>query len=162
MDKFQKLRGVRELLDEIPQYFCGSLEKSREYLAFADLQPENYVLYEKSQPFDEKHLQVIFGTYGKFHALTFAYTAHNSGKYQQITATAVDATTAFLESISQEIMEAFQRALEYIKETHQPGADKVQRFVEDLDSSGLKGCVYEGPYSAWIHGDCWSNNMPGS
>ncbi|XP_048517825.1 uncharacterized protein LOC125502726 [Dendroctonus ponderosae] len=159
LDRFQRLRGVEDPFDKIPKFFCGSLEESREYLAFTDLLAENYALFEKSQPLDEKHLQAIFATYGKFHALTFAYKASNPEKYQEITAPAIDILSTFLESVSKEIEGTFQTALEYIKETNQQGADKAQMFLDDFGPSRLRGCKYEGQYSAWIHGDCWSNNM---
>ncbi|ERL87604.1 uncharacterized protein LOC109534049 [Dendroctonus ponderosae] len=159
LDRFQRLRGVEQPFDKIPKFFCGSLEESREYLAFPDLQAENYTLFEKSQPLDEKHLQAIFATYGKFHALTFAYKASNPEKYRELTAPAFDIYGTLLESRTKDMKGTFQTVLDYIKDTDQQGADKVQMFLDDFETSRSRGCKYEGQYSAWNHGDCWSNNL---
>ncbi|XP_048526669.1 uncharacterized protein LOC125505871 [Dendroctonus ponderosae] len=161
LDRFQKERGVKDPFGNIPKYFCGSLDKHHEHLAFVNLKAENYVLFDKSQFMDEKHLKVLFDIYGKFHALSFAFKAQNFEKYNELIKPVQNIFAVFstTESLNKRMQENFKSALDYINENSKHNVGKIQPLVDDFDNYKSRGFNYTGKYAAWTHGDCWSNNL---
>lgn len=161
LDQFQKSQGVQEPFDKIPKFFCGSLEEGQEYLALVDLKALDYVLVDKSQFIDEKHLKLIFATYGKYHALTFAYKASNPEKYQTLIKPIQDVFGMFKEheEVTRGMIERINLCYDHIKATHPETAAKIQLLIDDFPQAVNKGFDYDGKFSTLVHGDCWSNNI---
>lgn len=125
-----------------------------------DLKPSGYVMFDKTKYLDEEHLEAIFKTYGRFHALSFVLKNQNFERFKTVTKDFIDLSQLIGQIAAKQMVTALSAAVNAL-DTEE---DKV--VFEELKDFGQKSvelflsvCVYKGQHSCLIHGDCWSNNM---
>ncbi|XP_066151968.1 uncharacterized protein [Euwallacea fornicatus] len=162
LHEFQRERDVKQPFDKIPRFFCGTVEPENEYLVFENLKLQNFEMWDKTKFLDEKHLNAVFKTYGKYHALTFAFKDQNREKYEEITKEIQDIFKNMFkyEEMRKSMLELLKIAQSGIKEIDEKKAERLQPWIDDFGKKFFnKGALYTGDYSALTHGDCWSNNI---
>lgn len=160
LDNLQSDANVYKPFDNVPKYFCGGMEPKNMFLAMKDLRPLGYTMFDKQKYLDQKHLNMIFQIYGKYHALSYVLRIKNLEKYKEISqdlTNVIKPMKHLMENIMGPAVAAAIRGFD-------PESDKIIcDELKDLPDKALDMFIestdYAGEFRCIAHGDCWSNNM---
>lgn len=154
--------SMEEPFVEIAKFYYGTTEEWYEALVLENLKTRGYIMRNKSDLLDEEHASLIFKTYGKFHALSFALKDLNGEEYHELVKEIKDFIQIsfsskqykfFLNGIGQEAFGALET------EEYSDVFEYCAKYRENIMDEFLKKGIYKGDYGVINHGDCWSNNM---
>ncbi|XP_076274070.1 uncharacterized protein LOC143204995 [Rhynchophorus ferrugineus] len=164
LDAFQRELGVSEPFVNIPQFYLGSVEPHKQFIAMEDLKIQGYQIHEKSSCLDRKHLEYIFKTYGQLHALNFAFKTLRPEEFRNI---ADEAYHGFIElrdvmvppvkDCLEACMKEFSR--EQVGTENENILERCRWVYDNMAECYDRSTQYKGRYSCITHGDCWSNNL---
>nr|AEE62446.1 unknown [Dendroctonus ponderosae] len=146
--------------DNTPQCLLAEYNGEKTFIAMEDLKPQGYQLYDKKKYFDAEHFELIFRTYGKFHASSFALRKRQFEDYQKIQAKFKDVFGIFMEvEYSVQMFKSALSAAVDGLDPESPTYTLVKDIPENCKQIVLKSFEYSGKHRCSTHGDCWSNNM---
>lgn len=159
---FQKERLVKQPFASVPKCYEAYVSANSEGLVLENLKSKGFRLWNRLVPMDESHINLVLQQYGKFHAISFAMKDQNPQKYQQLTKNYGDCFKEFLkrtESVAN-YRARFTILSELLKkEGRLDAADRVKKFIGDIENFMMNCADAEDPHSVILHGDCWCNNM---
>lgn len=162
INNFQWERVVKQPFVGIPKCYETYLGAESEGLILENLKTKGFKLWSRFIPMDESHIKFAVKEYGKLHAISFAMKDQNPEKFKQLTKNYHDTFKKFLECVNAfEPYRARFRILSEVlkKQRRQELADKVHKFIDELEPF-LKNCADpDDLHSVILHGDCWCNNM---
>lgn len=162
LSKFQKSHKITKPFDSIGKCYTWSLEKNHEYIVMQNLKNQGYGLFPKTYSFTYEDSKLIFQTYARYHAISFAMRQQCPEKLQEV----FDSTHNVYEEICS--TENFASVLTtvvkdnlQILETANDEEITKQFLPYAENSMDLFRSVlnYKGKYPVLTHGDCWSNNL---
>ncbi|CAH1975011.1 unnamed protein product [Acanthoscelides obtectus] len=116
-----------------------------------NLKLSGFKTHEKRIPLDKAHYELIFETYGRLHALSFAFRHFNPEEYAA-------AKDVFKNGIE---LSAFMTSAGFAEETSKwiGNSPELNNLIGDLLENLRESYFYNGHYELLVHGDCWSNNI---
>ncbi|RZC41667.1 EcKinase domain containing protein, partial [Asbolus verrucosus] len=164
--KFERHHGICEDVEYVPKCLKVSIEEHSEMLALENLKVSGFEVFDKTCFLDHDHISLIFLTYGRFHASSFALRDQQPEEYEKL----VGRFSNVYEKLINDETDFYKKLLrthvtrvmidclipgeddEIINKFHKYENDGICRIFEEVvtDSSD---------YPAILHGDCWSNNM---
>lgn len=162
LKKFEESKGVTKLLKDItPKFYCGSFTEGQKYLALEDLIKSGFVLHDKSKFMPENTLKTVFETYGKYHAISWAFKHYQPEKYNQFFEGYVDVFPLMfvLSGFVAALKNAWKVCTQIFNSTDPVKGQKLKLIVDNLEDFCSKSVNYKGKFSTLLHGDCWSNNI---
>lgn len=162
---FQKLEEeykIKVRFDRVPKCFMSCTEEAQELLVLENLKSLGYDVFDKKKVFTREHVNLIFKTYGHYHALSFALKKKYPEKFMEISSNCEDVFNQF--STRPHFKQSIQEAIGKIAELFVPGKedkyiDSFKKYVEGGADIFLESVNYRGDNTVIFHGDCWSNNM---
>lgn len=146
--------------DNTPKCLLAEYNAKKTFIAMEDLKPQGYQLYDKKKYFDAEHFELIFRTYGKFHAGSFALRRRQFENYQKIQAQFKDVFGVFFEvDHSVQLFRSAISAAVNSLDPQSPTCALLKNVPENCKQIVLKSFEYSGKHRCSTHGDCWSNNM---
>nr|CAH7750149.1 unnamed protein product [Callosobruchus chinensis] len=126
-------------------------DEKRTMLVLNNLKLAGFKTHEKRVPLDKAHYELVFETYGRFHALSFALRHFNPEKF-------AEAKSIFKNGIE---ISAFLTSGGFKEETSKwlGPSPQLKDLVGDIFENLRDGYFYEGEHEMLVHGDCWSNNI---
>lgn len=165
LKQFEQDHKITESGVQVPEYITSSDKPGEELVALKDLNDEGYVLKDKHEVLDERHLNLIFKNYGRFHATSFCLKKKKPEQFQQLIQPFQNmweknlSSNVFVESYRQ-LVETTARVLNPVTYSHIH--EKLKPYYESSESLKqifLDSVKYKNEYGCLLHGDCWSNNM---
>jgi hypothetical protein len=163
LKKFEKERGVSSTVKFAPKCLKVSLQEQEEMLALENLRVSGFEIFDKTKILDEDHVELIFKTYGHFHAYSFALRDQEPEKYEKLANGCYNLYAEFMKkSFFADHLVAINKLVE---SSFIPGEDdEVMKKYEKYRGRNIANIFHdvatENPkHSAILHGDCWSNNM---
>ncbi|XP_015836997.2 uncharacterized protein LOC107397414 [Tribolium castaneum] len=158
---FRKFAGTTP--DFVPECYKTVVDENREMLALENLKEKGFECFDKTVELDEKHVELIFKTYGRFHALSFALRDQEPEKYEKLAKGLFNVYGEFLgkKFFPEHLVEMGK----VVGKAFVPGEDDdvidaYRKYSGDNIVDFFASCIASEPeYSALLHGDCWSNNM---
>lgn len=159
LKNFQIEKSIKEPFTQIAKYYYGTIEEYREALVLQNLKTEGYNIRNVKELLDEEHYNMIFETYGKFHALSMAFKDQYFEEYKKLTDIKdsmliimnSDSCKALVDGIMKEVFNNFDTDSELYK--------KCLKYINNSNEELNKVAIYNGKNSVITHGDCWSNNI---
>lgn len=164
LDRFQREQAVKNPFNNIPKYLSGNIDSKNMFIAMENLKTAGYELFDKKKYVDDKHLPIMFKTYAKFHALSFAYRQQNEEKYNHAIKHITDIFAVMTEPSENSgtitaMAESFLSALEFFDPITEADTLTKLKAVGDIKEAIREVRPYTSKYKCFSHGDCWSNNM---
>ena len=159
LDKLQREFKVSEPFDNLPTYLCGSLDPKHDFIAMKNLKPLGYVLHDKEKYLNREHLELIFRTYGRFHALSYVLRKRDNEYYHNISNNFIDVSKLVAESMGKQMVAVVKASVNALEERDKVIYEELRDFGENATDIFIKSSMYDGNHRCWVHGDCWSNNM---
>ncbi|RZC33919.1 EcKinase, DUF1679, and/or APH domain containing protein, partial [Asbolus verrucosus] len=161
--KFEKERGVSQTVQLVPKCLMVYEEEKEEMLALENLKVLGFEIFDKKAVLDDAHVELIFKTYGRFHAYSFALHDQQPEEYSRVVAGLHNVyeeftRQSFFGDHLQEMSKLAAKSLipgeddEVIKKFEKYTGRNIVDIFKDIS---VENC----DYSAILHGDCWSNNM---
>lgn len=132
-------------------------------IVLENLKKIGYQLCDKTKPLNDKYVSLVFKTFAKFHAVSFALKDQNPELYQKLISideiTTEDIDNQAWDDASKINIDKFLASLDPVKDKHildrtrglaQRLLDVANRYVFASDKS---------EYDILIQGDSWCNNM---
>ncbi|KAJ3638559.1 hypothetical protein MTP99_001912 [Tenebrio molitor] len=163
LKKFEKERGVSSTVKFVPKCLKVSLQEQEEMLALENLRVSGFEIFDKTKILDEDHVELIFKTYGHFHAYSFALRDQEPEEYEKLANGCYNLYAEFMKkSFFADHLVAINKLVE---SSFIPGEDdevmkKYEKYRGRNIANIFQDVATENPkHSAILHGDCWSNNM---
>ncbi|RZC37343.1 EcKinase, DUF1679, and/or APH domain containing protein [Asbolus verrucosus] len=162
---FEKDLGISQTMDFVAECFKVSREKQREILVFENLTASNFEVFPKKLFLDFEHISLIFKTYARFHAYSFALRDQRPEEYANLINVFQNTYAVFLDVKNSLFKRSLLRFAHQVEEYLKPGEDdliieKYKKYRGDAFIDQFRETIAEpGDYSAILHGDCWSNNL---
>ncbi|CAH1975012.1 unnamed protein product [Acanthoscelides obtectus] len=143
-------RFSTERFDKTP-HFYGANEKCT-ILVLNNLKLCGYGTHDKQKPLEKQHYDLIFETYGKLHALSFALRELDSDGFLEAKEfLKVPFVEDFKTKSSAELQEDLTKWM--------GNSEKLKKVVGNITENLREAYVYAGENEVLLHGDCWSNNI---
>lgn len=163
--EFRKLQTERAIEKPFTSFAkCYSIfnENQREALILQNLKYLKYDIHDRKTPQNLDHVLLVFGNYGKFHALSLALKKQKPDLFRQMTQSMTDLLSQFIIQISMVglMIGDFKAGLELLKDEDKVTYQKLAHVDEEYIKNTL--CKVKDPadnLSVILHGDCWNNNM---
>lgn len=160
--ELEKERSIMNGFNSYPEYLFSNLDHLKETVVMTDMTSLGYILRNKREPLDLEHVKLVMKTYGKLHALSYAFQykmpslfEEFSRKFQRNIQNAIDVFE--LKKTQQGIMENALASLDPIR--HNLACKKFSKFVENFMAIYFEAARNSNKYSVIGHGDSWINNM---
>lgn len=151
-----------KIFDKVPICHVTSNGPNKR-LVLENLLNEKFEGYDKTKFFDEAHFEMIFETYGLYHAISMAFREKKAEKYSILENVlepmwkTTFQTGSFMSTVLVMTCTEVQKFFE--DETEKPLLNKL-RLYERQGPEILNDCLWQGrTHCVFIHGDCWSNNL---
>ncbi|RZC35392.1 EcKinase domain containing protein, partial [Asbolus verrucosus] len=82
--KFERHHGICEDVEYVPKCLKVSIEEHSEMLALENLKVSGFEIFDKTCFLDHDHISLIFETYGRFHASSFALRDQQPEVYEKL------------------------------------------------------------------------------
>lgn len=148
-------------IDIAPKCWITDSNKERKIIILDNLSSSDFTLFERGESFDENHMDLIFKTYAKFHALSFIMKEKDAKEFvmhQKIIkdlSEAIDKADFFPLLISKLI----EKIVNNFKGLETSVLDKLIPYVKKGRKAVVESRYYQGTYKIFGQGDCWSSNM---
>lgn len=162
LKKFEEAKGLSQLLKDItPKFYCGRFTEDQKYLVLEDLIERGFVLHDKTKFMPENTLKTVFETYGKYHAISWAFKHYHPEQYNQFFEGYVDVFPLMFEQkgFVTALKNAWEVCYEIFDSTDLVKREKIKFMVDNFEDCCSKFVNYRGKFSTLLHGDCWSNNI---
>ncbi|CAG9835906.1 unnamed protein product [Diabrotica balteata] len=162
IQSFQKSYPKVEIFNNIPKCFATSSRKGKEKLVMENLNQKDYKMHPKKIPLNSKMYEVIFKMYGKFHGISYAFKHYHPEEFSELGAGYHKNMTRFFSRglMQQGIRNCCNWIKEFLEEEEDIKIlDSFKKYCDEGPQMLLDALEYKSPYSIFIHGDCWSNNM---
>ncbi|RZB38959.1 EcKinase, DUF1679, and/or APH domain containing protein [Asbolus verrucosus] len=165
LQKFERDRGISDNLQLIPKCFNVCIEDCSEMLILENLKVLKFECFDKTSFLDHEHISLIFKTYGRFHAYSFALRDQQPEEYQQLVGRLHNVYEECLNNESSTFQDYVRQNVQLIRQYLIPGEDdEVINKFRKYENNGINDILLDivtekCDYSAILHGDCWSNNM---
>ncbi|KAL1400295.1 hypothetical protein pipiens_007553 [Culex pipiens pipiens] len=166
LGEFQRERGVREEdgFFNVPRCFGAFCvpERLEAMLILEDLRERGFRMWNKYEPVDLKHTQLVMGYLGKLHAVSFALREQKPEVFREL-ASYKDSMLTVLEEgdfFVNMLRSMCDRAVGTLEVHEEFYREKVLDLQANLKEE-IKRCVsaeFAEPYAVVGHGDCWINN----
>lgn len=154
--------GSGKSIDIVPHCFAVTTGNNK-MLGIENLLWNGFVLYDKTNPFDDEHITNIFKTYGIYHGISMALKHLDVEKYNELlrplnplwkTAFGNDTFSGKrLIKLSGICKKLFDNNF------HEPLIRKLQDYEENGPNI-INDCLSQKEsVGVILHGDCWSNNF---
>lgn len=161
-NRFQTERKVSDPFVEVAKYFCGTRKEGEEALALENLKAAGYVLWQKEKLMDDEHASIMFRTYAKYHALSYALRDQQPETYAKL----VDGLPRFLldyldSKDSFRILENSlgKEAIESLEKDHPEIRKHCAKYEKSTFNEIRKVMGLKSAFPVIAHGDAWSNNF---
>jgi hypothetical protein len=160
--KFEEDHGISKPFDSLPEYFASDGQLGKELIVLKDITKEGFELREKDLLLDDDHANLIFKTYGHFHAISFYLKEQKPEEFSRLTKSLKniwneDFVKDSLVNIIKSHVEIAYEALD--PREHAEIMVKLKKYIENCEEILFESVNYTGKYFGILHGDCWSNNM---
>jgi hypothetical protein len=160
--KFEEDHGISKPFDSVPEYFASDGQLGKELIVLKDITKEGFELREKDLLLDDDHTNLIFKTYGHFHAISFCLKEQKPEEFSRLTKSLKniwneDFVKDSLVNIIKSHVEIAYEALD--PREHAKIMVKLKKYIENCEEILFESVNYTGKYYGILHGDCWSNNM---
>ncbi|GJQ82640.1 hypothetical protein Trydic_g19658 [Trypoxylus dichotomus] len=158
--KFLEEKGVVEGFRNVAKCYGTSLKN---ILALDNLKKKGYKLCDKTKPAENRHISLVFKTFAKFHAISFAMKDQRKEDYEKlIEPTQIpfeNPQNDAVENMFKDNLNEFLATLDPVRDKHL--VDGTQGLAESIMEYGKK--AFYSPdktdYDILTQGDCWCNNM---
>ncbi|GJQ78459.1 hypothetical protein Trydic_g11577 [Trypoxylus dichotomus] len=159
--EFLEEKSITDGFRNVPRYY-GSAENK--ILALENLRKTGYELCDKTFVGNEEHIELVFKTFAKYHAIGFAYKDQKPDEYQKILEGATDLMRGTSEELDEQKVEVIKVTMQDFLKKLDPRKDKfilgqsqyiLDRLIEFGVGAGIE--AYANPILT--QGDCWCNNM---
>lgn len=161
LQKFYKTVTKKEM-DFVPA-ICGFSDKSPFKIVLENLNSQGYVTVDKTKPFDEEHWQIIFKTYGIYHAVSMAFREQHKDEYYALVKDLIEIRKhLFVDNQlpANSLIEGVKVAQKLFDEKTDVHILEKLRLYEEMGPKLVRQCINdETGQNVLIHGDCWSNNL---
>lgn len=159
LNKFQKQKEVKPITN-LPNYLGGHSSANKEFIVLENLSIAGYKLYEGNECLSPEHLEMIFKTYARFHALSFVYKRQHPDRFQQMASELVDIVKLLNgKEMARPITTAYSAAVNSFNAAADAEIIKKLRDVSYIRDVAATGRAYDGNYACLIHGNCSMNNL---
>ncbi|XP_072386440.1 uncharacterized protein [Diabrotica undecimpunctata] len=162
LQEFQKSFPKVEIFNNIPKCFATSSIKGKEKLVMENLKLKDYKIHPKKIPLNSKMYEIIFKTYGKFHGISYAFKHYHPQKFNELGAEYHKSARMLFDQglVKKGMSSCCNRTKEFLEEEDEIKIlDSFKKYSDNSSQMFLSALEYKSPYSVFIHGDCWSNNM---
>ncbi|XP_028136987.2 uncharacterized protein LOC114331581 [Diabrotica virgifera virgifera] len=162
VEALQKSYPKVELFNNIPKCFATSSKKREEKLVMENLNLQGYKGHPKKIPLNSKMFEIIFKTYGKFHGISYAFKHYHPEQFTELGARYQKNLKMFFEQgmMKQRLISICTTTKEFLEEEDEIKIiDSFKKFSDNAPQMFFDALEYKSPYSVFLHGDCWSNNM---
>ncbi|CAG9835907.1 unnamed protein product [Diabrotica balteata] len=162
LQAFQKSYPKVEIFNNIPKCFATSSKKGKEKFVMENLKVKDYKIHPKKIPLNTKMYETIFKTYGKFHGISYAFKHYHPEQFSELGAGYhKNMKTFFNQGLMQQAIASLCNTIkEFLEEEEEIKIiDSFKKYCDNGSQMFLDALEYKSPYSVFIHGDCWSNNM---
>lgn len=159
--EFLKEKGITDGFRNVPKCY-GSADNK--ILALQNLKRDGYELCDKTFIGNEQHIELVFKTYAKFHAIGFAFKDQRPELYNELIQGVTDLIKGTNEEFNKQRVEGSKVVINDFFDKLDPKKDKfivdqTQHILDKLIEFGLNFGVDNSPNPILIQGDCWCNNM---
>ncbi|GJQ78464.1 hypothetical protein Trydic_g11581 [Trypoxylus dichotomus] len=158
---FLNEKGITDGFRNVPKCY-GSAENK--ILALENLRRTGYELCDKTLVGNEEHIELVFKTYAKYHAIGFVYKEQKPEEYSNILQGVTDLFRNPSKEFDEQRVAIGKIAMQDFFKKLDPKRDKFildqsQHIVDKLIEfgAGVNAMPYANPIL--IQGDCWCNNM---
>jgi thiamine kinase-like enzyme len=162
LQKLQQDHQVDTLFNSVPTYVCSNSEINKEMLVLKDLTKRGFQMREKDLVLDEEHVNFIFQTYGRFHALLFCLKDQKPEEYYSLTKSLHNVLAEFgsKKGFPYSLHKIVEKSLAALNSDDDSQVrEKFTKYAKNTTEMYLNAIEYRGKYSTILHGDCWSNNI---
>ncbi|XP_077291125.1 uncharacterized protein LOC143914699 [Arctopsyche grandis] len=140
------------------KYYDSITEKGKEAFIIADLAVDGYKMYNRQNPFDKQHLELVMKNLARFHATSFVLKQKNPKLFEQFSLN-VARKLEFSENIVNLIDVGKKKYVDIIESAEV--RVKVEENIKDFIGkfNGYLDYRHAEPYNVICHGDCWINNI---
>ncbi|XP_072384200.1 uncharacterized protein [Diabrotica undecimpunctata] len=162
LQEFQKSYPKVEIFNDIPKCLATCLKKGEEKLVMENLKIKGYKVHPKKIPLNSKMYETIFKKYGKFHGISYAFKHYHPQKFSELGA---EYHQNMKRLVDQGLMKSVisgccNKVKEFLEEENEIKIiESFKKYCDNGVQMYLDALAYKSPYSVFIHGDCWSNNM---
>lgn len=162
MLEFQKERLVSHPFLGVAKCYDAYLGTDSEGFVLENLKAKGFRLWNRLIPMDENHVKLVLQEYGRFHALSVAMKDQNPQKFKQLTHNYDDTFKEFLKSTNS--VENYRARFGILadllrKQGRSDVAEKVKKFLSEIEDFMMNCSGATDPHSVILHGDCWCNNI---
>ncbi|KAI4467391.1 hypothetical protein MML48_2g00009471 [Holotrichia oblita] len=159
--EFLKEKGITDGFRNVPKCYGTADNK---ILALQNLKKDGYELCDKVLIGNDQHIELVFKTYAKFHAVGFAYKDQRPDLYNKLMEGVTDLIRGTNEEFNRQRMEGSKVVIDEFFKKLDPRRDKfivdqTQHILDKLTEFGLNFGEDTSPNPILIQGDCWCNNM---
>lgn len=152
------LKSLRNFWKTVPTLYHHNSLGNSGYLVMENLRKLGFQLFPRENPFDPKHLRLIFRTFARFHAGSFLWRSRDPQEYHLVHREYQDLHARRLEVSARILEHSTEAALGHLEPSSQLYRD-LEQLPPHLLPILLKASEYRGRYGCSVHGDCWSNNL---
>ncbi|KAI4467392.1 hypothetical protein MML48_2g00009470 [Holotrichia oblita] len=158
---FLEEKGVTDGFRNVPKCY-GSADNK--IIALRNLRNDGYDLCDKTFIANEEHIELVFKTYAKFHAIGFTYKDQKPELYDKLMEGVTDLFRGAGEEINKQRVEGASAVIRDFFNKLDPKKDKFildqsQNIIDKLTEFGLALGTADCANPILIQGDCWCNNM---
>ncbi|KAJ3649623.1 hypothetical protein Zmor_021354 [Zophobas morio] len=163
--KFERECGILHGINFVPKCYKTLTDNGKEMLCLDNLKASNFEIFDKNLNLDHEHVSLIFKTYGKFHAYSFAMQDQRPEEYAKLVGKFYNIYCEFLDNPNENIKNYLKGSGKVIEECLIPGEDdeaieKYKKYVDyGIVQQMIEVVTADCDHSVVLHGDCWSNNM---
>ncbi|KAI4466845.1 hypothetical protein MML48_2g00006943 [Holotrichia oblita] len=160
--ELEKERSIRNGFNSYPEYLFSNLDHLKETVVMTDMTSLGFVARNKKEPLELEHVKLVMKTYGKLHALSYAFQDKMPSLFEQFSTNfqrniqnAIDVFE--LKKTQQGIMEDALATLDPIR--NNLAYKKFSKFVDNFMAIYFEASRHSNKHSVIGHGDSWINNM---
>uniref|UniRef100_A0A6P7FLA1 Uncharacterized protein LOC114331585 n=1 Tax=Diabrotica virgifera virgifera TaxID=50390 RepID=A0A6P7FLA1_DIAVI len=162
LEAFQKSFPKGQTFKSIPKCFATSSKEGEEKLVMENLKLKGYEMHPKKVPLNSKMYEIIFKTYGKFHGISYAFKHYHPEQFTELAAGYHNNMKIFFEQdvMKEALTSVCKKTTEFLEEEDEIKIiDNFKKYNDNAPQMFFDALAYKSPYSVFVHGDCWSNNM---
>lgn len=159
--KFLDEKGVTDGFRNVPKCY-GSADSK--ILALQNLRSDGYDLCDKTFIANEEHIELVFKTYAKFHAIGFTYKDQRPELYDKLMEGVTDLFRGAGDEVNRQRVKGANAVIQEFLSKLDPKRDKFildqsQNIMDKLSEFGISLGTINCANPILIQGDCWCNNM---
>ncbi|EFA06294.1 hypothetical protein TcasGA2_TC009161 [Tribolium castaneum] len=158
--QFAKDSGA-DLPDFVPKCLATKEEEQVEMIVLENLKPKGYVLWDRKVPMDCDHVELVLGSFAKWHAFSLALRHKHRKMFAKLMENNVNVFPYHI--LRNGMDETIYNYLQEIKKSNfGPNCAEIKDFELTRDKiRHIFGNFFEQEpdFHVILHGDCWTNNF---